>query len=80
MAEEAVSCLSHVSTFSEEYKIACYLTQLFPFWGMGDLAERLSLLLIGFVQLKSCASQAFSKERISLEVEIDLVKDSFDEI
>lgn len=56
------------------------LTQLFPFWGMGDLPEGLSLLLMGFVQLKSCASQAFSKERISLEVQIDLVKDSFDEI
>jgi len=33
---------------------------------------------MGFVQQKSCASRAFSKERISLEVQIDMVKDSFD--
>lgn len=56
------------------------LMLLFPFWGTGDLAQWLSLLLMGFVQLKSCASQSFSKERISLEVQIDLVKDSFHEI
>lgn len=36
-------------------------TLLFPFWGMGDLAKWLSWLLMGFVQLKSCVSQAFFK-------------------
>lgn len=52
----------------------------FPFWGTGDLDKWLSWLLMGFVQLKSCVSQAFSKEWISLEVQIDMVKDSFDDI
>lgn len=58
------SCFPSISGLCMFRRVQTFilLTQLFPFWGMGDLTEWLLLLLMGFAQLKSCASQTFSKE------------------